>query len=363
MPRGYSTRGDIVEQTIDGRPLDEVWNEFSQTLDLLNQSRSAFTALLCYPTTASAEAIPQTTSRDDFEEASEFGIPKSLRTNPDVLIMGFDFRDYDSRSAYTWKFLRDAPASQVQATHNLQLEADNRLTTGMVLRRLLDNTHWENEENNTVYGLYSGDGIVPPEFGGRTFDGNHTHYLTTQGALEAVDLEDTIAKVTEHGYGTAQGTRILVFAHPDQMRAIRRFRANQTAADGGVSSFDFIPSSNAPAYLTNEQIVGERAPGEYLNLPIAGSYGPAWVIEMPSLPTGYVPVVATGGVNSQFNAVGFREHKTPTYRGLRLIPGPREGYPLVDSFYSRSFGVGIAHRGAAAVIQVTNSANYTRPAL
>ena len=36
-------------------------------------------------------------------------------------------------------------------------------------------------------------------------------------------------------------------------------------------------------------------------------------------------------------------------------------YPLVDSFYQRTFGVGTRHRGAACVVQVKASGSYTAP--
>ena len=56
-----------------------------------------------------------------------------------------------------------------------------------------------------------------------------------------------------------------------------------------------------------------------------------------------------------------RQHPKPEYQGLRQIPGNQQNYPLIDSFLSRSFGVGVARRGAAAAIEVTPSATYTAP--
>ncbi|MGI8845648.1 MAG: hypothetical protein ACR2HC_05670 [Thermoleophilaceae bacterium] len=60
--------------------------------------------------------------------------------------------------------------------------------------------------------------------------------------------------------------------------------------------------------------------------------------------------------------MGFREHRRPEYRGLRQIPGGSSTYPLTDSFYQRSFGTGVRHRGAAVVMQITANTAYAAPA-
>jgi len=73
-------------------------------------------------------------------------------------------------------------------------------------------------------------------------------------------------------------------------------------------------------------------------------------------------IAATGGPNSNDNAVGFREHKNAAYHGLRVIPGVGP-YPITEHFYTRAFGTGVRHRGAAVAIQITASANYTAPVI
>lgn len=87
----------------------------------------------------------------------------------------------------------------------------------------------------------------------------------------------------------------------------------------------------------------------------------ARVIESMFVPSGYVSMVASGGPNSDRNVVGLREHPNPAYRGLRLIPGGQQRYPLVESFYAQSLGVGVRRRGAAAVMQLTPDETYTAP--
>lgn len=373
--RGYHTEGDIVPRvttTADGTDLNDVWNDFQRTLDQWNDHRRTIMRHLSFRTTVSFDTVAQTTGGEKFEEASEFGVPKALRVPGEVLELGYSFKDYDAATRFTWKFLRDASIRQVEAIHNRVLEGDNRQISESVLWRMFDPTQGTTTDNGSgaaghpIYGLFSGDGLVPPPFMGKTFTGSHTHYMTTQGALDAADVEDLINHVTEHGYGQTPGSQLLLFAHPDQGAIVQKIRAGAATAEAGrVATWDFIPSAGAPAYLTDQTIVGERAPGEHDGLKIAGSYGPAWLTESRFVPAGYVLLVASGGPDSDLNPVGFREHANVLYQGLRLIPGVNQRYPLIDGFYSRGYGTGVRHRGAAAVMQVTATGvtTYTAPPL
>ncbi len=107
-------------------------------------------------------------------------------------------------------------------------------------------------------------------------------------------------------------------------------------------------------------IVGQVAPADYNGLKVSGSHGKTWIIESHYIPAGYLAVVATYGPNNNRNALAFREHVKPAYRGLRIIPGVGP-YPLQDSFYSRSFGTVVRLRGQAAVVQITDGSTYTVP--
>lgn len=358
---GYSSHGDVlVNQTIDGVDLNTIWDQAASAMQMWNKSRTSLAAVLSYPTTNVGDAIPQSIGGDHFEEASEFGEPTGLRAEPDALILGYDFRDFDLATRASWKFLRSATAQQVRSVIDRALEADNRLVTGTILRRLFDPAETINEVGHKCYGLYNSDGVVPPKFAGQSFSGSATHYLTSgQSAIDPGDLTDPIALVRSKGFGVSPTSKLLILANPLQGEVIASFRAG-VETNGVESKFDFIPAKNAPAYLTPNDIVGEQAPGEWSNLTISGSYGPAWLVESHYLPIGYIAVVATGGPNSSMNPIGFRQHQNVAYQGLRMIPGAGP-YPLVDSYFQRSFGVGTRFRGAACVVQIKASGPYTAP--
>ncbi len=364
--RGISVAGDVlVNETADGVNLDDIWKEIETALNLYNEHRSTIVRLLSYPTIAVADVIPQSVQGESFEIATEMGIPTALREPADYLRLGYNFQDYDKRLGATWKWLRSATAEQVEAQVTRIFEADNRLVSGTILRRLLSPAQQFNEWQHICYGLWNGDGMVPPEHLGKTFDGAHTHYLTSGSThLDSADIEDLIRTVTEHGYGRfgSQGGQLVILANPNQVEDMTFWRAGVEYAAGKVPKYDFVPSQAAPAFFTTEHLVGSVAPSEFNGLQVLGSYGDAWLIESHYVPSGYVIVAATGGLDSDMNPVGFREHTNIAYHGLRHIPG-RGPYPLQDSFYARGFGVGVRHRGAAAVMQVTTNASYTLPTI
>ena len=99
------------------------------------------------------------------------------------------------------------------------------------------------------------------------------------------------------------------------------WRAGVEYASGKKPKWDFVPSAAQPAYFTTEHLVGAIPPADFNGLQVKGSYGDAWLIESHYVPAGYVIVAATGGLDSDMNPVGFRQHVNPAYQGLRHIPG------------------------------------------
>ncbi len=362
MARGYQTAGDVlVNQTADGIDLNTVFEEIQAALSLWNSERSTIAGLLSFKTTTMGDAIPQGTT-DSFELASEFGVPHAT-SGPTALKLGYTFNDYDLRTgALTWKYLRDATAAQVKSVINTGLDADARLCAVSLLKRLFDPTQETNDFGVPAYGVYNADGMVPPPALGRVFPGSTNHALPTGAAtIDSDDIEGLAKLVTDKNYGTTPGSKLLILANPQEGDAIQGWRAGEESRSGGPKSrWSFIPSAAAPPYLTTETLVGERAPEKWNGVQVAGSLGPMWLIQSNFIPAGYVAVVASSGLNSANNVIGFREHANAAYRGLRQIPG-NGPYPLVDAFMQRSFGTGVRRRGAAAVCQVTTESTYTAP--
>lgn len=361
MARGYNAAGDILKTLADGTDINQVWQEFIQTLEVANQKRSALVDLFTFRTTRKGETVLQTPSGTaDFEVASEYGVPQGLRAEQSLLPMGYDFRWYDLATRYTWQWLADSSAGAVTALHNGALEADNRLTFKMIMRRLFNNTNVINEDGTPVYSLWNGaDGQAPPAYDGYTFATSHNHYMTTGAVtLDPGDVEDLQSNVLHHGYGQGDGTTVVVLCNPLEADRIATFRAGVNAA-----KFDFIPSAEAPPYLTTETLVGSRPPAQFGGMRVLGQYGRALIVENTLIPQGFLMCLATGGSNSDRNPIGMREHPTATLQGLTIVRGNVPDYPLMDSYYVHGFGLGTRHRGAAAVMQVTTNATYTAPVI
>lgn len=365
---GYLTEGDAlprVTQTIDNVDLNSIWLEMQAALAEWNSHRSAIVDLLSYWHTSTAEAVSQGVNEQSFEEASEYGEPEGLRPPSEHVLLGFTFRDFDRAARFTWKALRDMDARQVRAVHDGALNSDNRLLTGTILQRLFSPTPEQNGQGNTCYGLWSADGMTPPPFLGRTFNGDHTHYRVTGGEdIDSGDLLEAVKNVREHGYGLVDSNQQLIaLVNERESEVIQSFRANVENNNQQVSKWDFLPATNQPSFILQGagELVGNLPPGEVFGLPTVGKWGPVWIVETQYVPAGYFAVVASSGPRSSTNPIGVREHTNATYRGLRQIPGSNATYPLTESFYTRAFGVGTRHRGAAAVYQLKVSGSYDVP--
>lgn len=363
---GYHNEGDIVTVTRDGVDLNELWQDFQDTVQIINDHFSHLVSLLTFPVSQPVETVPQV-GGTEFELASEYGIARTRKIELDYFHMGFDFDDYDARIAYTWKFLRDADARQVEAVHQRNLEADGRLVFRKVMEAIFDNRNRETNIRSqpyNVYPLYNADGTVPPEYKGQTFDGTHSHYLVSGAAtIDSGDVEAMYDHIAEHGYGREQGTTFVIMVNKAQLNAIRTWRRGETNANGAVAQYDYIPGPRRPAmFIPNaEGLIGSQPPDSWNGLLVDGSYGDILIIEEPAIPPGYLFMFGSGGAGDLQNIVGLREHEQEAYRGLRLLAGNQQRYPLIDSYYSRSFGTGVRQRAGAAIMQIKASGTYDIP--
>lgn len=366
---GYMTRGDILTHTIDGVDLNQLWGEFIDANTVYNEHKQGMVGLLTYPVSSDIELVPQI-GDFNFEEATEFGIPRKANTNISYYQLAYSYKDWDLGVGYTWKFLRDAPSQQVEAIHTKAIQADQALVYRKVMEALFDNRSRStiiNSMNYDVYPLANGDGWTPPSYKGVTFDGTHDHYLVTDSALlDSDDFEGAVNHLTEHGYGWDTGTQIVCFANRAQVNEIRKWRfgvGNGVGGTAATANFDFVPALGQPALIVPnaEGLLGGQAPAVWNGLRVSGSFMDVIVIEEPLLPPGYLLFLSTGGASMDENIVGVREHASAEWRGLRLLPGNQQRYPLVDGYYIHGFGTGIRRRTGAVVVQVATGTTYTPP--
>lgn len=363
--QGYNQQADILVQAADGTDLFTIFDEINQTLAEWNASRNKLIGAISYYTTDTTEVVGVPGSTD-FEEATEFGQPVG-GGGYSWFNRGYDFKFYDLAMRFTYRYLANASGDQIRMLANEALEADNRLLFNKVMKTLYNplNLAGIADKNipSTVYKFYNGDGEVPPPYEGNTFVGTHTHYSTTQTLASSATLTSATLDAVEldflkHGNTPyLNGTELILMVKPQEGAIIRQFRVATGA------KYDFIPGPayGGGLYLPQNGGIINRPEGEVHEGQI-GTYGPWKIIEKQGwLVDGYLVFLASGGTNSLKNPVGIREHINSTQQGLKLIPGSRSDYPLVDSFYTRGFGTGIRQRGAGFIVQVTNNASYTTP--
>lgn len=252
MARGIAAAGDVVQRLADGTDTNALFNEATRAAEIINGQRSGLLDMLTFKTTSAGDHVLQADSGFEFEQMSEYGQPVGHRVAPVGPLMGYAFGWFDTAGRATWKFLLEASAEQVRAQTNGVLTADNKLCFDHVMGSLLDPSARVSPEGNPVYGLYSGDGSVPPTVDDVAFDGAHTHYLTTGStALDGEDVAVLVNHVRHHGYAApGSASKMLVIAHPDTVERMRTFRV-----ESGDPA-DFIPSVSAPAYLSKDTIAG-----------------------------------------------------------------------------------------------------------
>lgn len=357
--RGYNQRADLITQSLDGADLNVMWREFQASLALWNSKRDQLVELLTFPVANPVSRVMQP-STDDFEEATEFGEPKGVRLGT-PFSMGYGFKWWDIGARYTWMFLAEADQAQIEGINSSVLEAGNRLYFTRVMRQIFNSANdvaTINQQSVNVYALYNNDGTVPPPYMGTTFTGSHTHYVTSgAGTIDAGDVQQIENDLFSHGYRLTLGYKLVLMVNRQEGAVIRTFRAGV-----GGALYDFIPSNGyggAVRLPAGTVIAGPSGsmPGEI------GIYGPWIIVEHDYIPAGYVLGFATGGERNLGNLVGIREHEQAGLRGLQLVKGKDNDYPLTDSFYRFGFGTGIRQRGAGYVMQITASGTYTVPTI
>jgi hypothetical protein len=358
--QGFNERADIV-RAADGTDLNEFWNEVQRTIALRNADRTTILDQLTVRVSGVSSEVT-TPSEVDFEEASEFGQPVGIKGGANRFFRGYDFKFYDLAIRYTWMYLAEASLQDLRLNHNLALEADVKIRFRKVMQRLFNPVNnagfTEKNEPMTVFAAYNGDGEVPPTYNYKTFLGSHNHYLVSGNTtVTSVNVDSLATSLTEHGYDLQRGFRLVLWVNEQEANVISTFRTATGA------KFDFVPN---PALYGGKIWVPDN--GRYVGGPQGvlpgeiGTYGPFHIIQEGLVPAGYLVAIATGGADNLQNPIGFREHTNPDYRGLKIIPGQRSQYPLIDSFYRRGFGTGVRHRGSIALMQVKASGNYAIPA-
>lgn len=348
-PAGFQTRGEAIPMvpgqrglTKDGQSINEIWNELQERNSAFNQTMDRLIALMTFQVDRAQDrvAVP---SHNGFEEATEYGRPVKRRY--EFVFRGFPLRHVDTGVGYSQEYLDSASAREVTALAD-DIEVDwtreNFLET---FNAIFNNVNANDLEGVSVKRLFNGDGEVPPRWKATTFAGTHDHYLTS-AALDVAALNAAEVEITHHGYDG----QLFTLANKADVDTIR-----------GLTGF--VPAVSADrATIVNGDIIGGTRPTGLDGLPVQGYFGKFAIVQEDEMPAGYLLHFATSGILSPRNVIGLRVHENASARGLRLVSGPKQDYPLYDAYWDGYLGAGVRQRGAAAVTQITGGA-YTPPTL
>jgi hypothetical protein len=364
---GFHTASDIITQLADGTDLGQVWSDFMDLLNAVNNTRQNIINFLTYDVAQPTEVVAQAGDGVDFEDATEFGVPVASRVTPNYFQLGYGFKWYDLGGRYTWQYLADATQAMVDSVANAAVEAYWRKRMVEMFKAIFSNvnaTATIRGNNYTVYRFYNADGTVPPTYKTNTFTGSHTHYVRSGAAtIDSGDLDEISNDFDAHGYTQLLGYRRVVMVNKQEGDVIRTFKAVQ---NGGTAKWDFLPATNQPGTFVNQTqiVMGQGPPAGVLNgMTVIGSYGTLLIVQDDWMPAGYVIGFVTGGENNLLNPLGFRQHANASLRGLRLVKGKTPDYPLIDSYWMTGFGFGTRQRGAAYIMQIATAGSYAPPAI
>ena len=348
---GLLKRADAIDTvpgqavTVDGQPISEIWDDLLLKLSAYNGQANTTIGLFSGSPTILSQVQTAVYATRGFEQATEFGRPSNIALQ--YLTRQIPIDQFDLGFGYTQKFIDKAKGSEITS---IQATAQNgwwNLQLNNVLDAIYNDSPTADPDGVVGTTLYNAD-ETPPPYKRYTHAGSHTHFLADAGAFTealAISMEEHII---HHGFGDFQET-LFMFLHRDEMALARAFTG-------------FVP---APTAMEKEITVGPIVGGApnaagISSFATEGYLGRMNLVELGDIPSGYPLVMATGGLFAQQNVVRQRVHENPSARGLRLIEGPKQRYPLYDAVYDGYDGAAVAQRGAAVVMR-TGNGTYAAP--
>ncbi len=352
---GFVSRNDLLETvpgqrglTVDGQSVNEIWADMQAMLAAFNASNDQVVSLLSFTTEKSNEKVGVPIN-PGFQKATEFGRPSKIRFKN--IARGFPIDHFDLGDGYTQEYIDSAVGAQLMAVQATILNAWTELEREVVMEAMFNDTNLTDQDDINVKRLYNNDGEIPPKIKRWTHVGSHTHYLFNGGGGFVQANMDTMSEhLVHHGFREFGDAAFLLLAHRDDVATIRGF-ANWIPSEESTRP-DLLSGSGVVRGLMRRQGTG--------GLQVEGWINDWTVIEFNDMISGYLLGIVSGGPLDVRNIVGLRVHENPSVRGLRLIEGNRQNYPLYESVYDGYMGAGVGQRGAGIIMQ--NAGSYTVPA-
>ena len=184
---------------------------------------------------------------------------------------------------------------------------------------------------------------------------NVTYPVT--GGTAATDTHQ-LAQANAIGNG-ADNPYTLIYAdlveHPNNSGQVVSFIASSlVATTRALSTFNPIADPNIQPGSATDVVIGDLGvsyPGKLIGYDDAG----VWIVEWPSVPSGYIVSTMTGGDR----ALGMREDPETELNGFHKV-ADRDDHPFYESQWMRRAGFGARNRVGAVVTRIGNG-TYAAP--
>lgn len=319
-----------------------------QYLDYYNNAFNDFLGRYAFRTTLYQERFWVGTEAGRLRPSDEYS--RGVFSRPPVQTyydIAYPIGQWDDRLGWTELYLAKATGDTINRAVIASQERDRNTMFAELLSSIFYKTNWTYQDPEwgalTVRRLLNGDGQVPPAMNGQTFDGTHTHYLGTNGAVTLAFLRDTVYDhLWEHGHGND----VILEAARDvaaTISALTGFIPAERDQDQRIN----YGSADTPSTAT---VTDSRAIGRIANME---------VVINDDFPDGYG--FATDRASEP--PIAMREDPEPVLRGYRTMNDtPSDMFPLRGTYFQRRAGFGVRNRSNGVMFSVNGSTAYTDPA-
>jgi hypothetical protein len=200
----------------------------------------------------------------------------------------------------------------------------------------------------TCVPLANGDSVVYPPLFGETTEATENHYLESN--YTAANISDTNNplvtirdEIEEHNGAPTGGSNIAVFINRAQRAKVEALTDFDPVEDRFIRSGQ---DTDVPVNLPN-------VPGT-----IIGRCDGTWVVVWPRIPANYML-----GVDLDTEAP-LKMRRDPRATGLPwglTLVSESDAYPLQNAYYENRFGIAVANRLGAVVMELGTGGSYTIP--
>jgi len=317
-------RGLFTVDSVDTRML---YKEFQQGVELYNDTTWGIVNRFVRPTQKESVKV--------WERDMEFvlGAEGFLETWQRIHAreVALPLNDFDLGFGFTKKAIEDSTADELRETQAAALRAHLRLLAKRFFYVVMTPGSGTTSKGFWDALMGAAGEKAPPAYKNNTFLNTHQHYYTSGAATPTLaDLNLLKRHIREHGYVG----ELFLFLNSALAEDFENL-AGWSAAMTPVSIIEDIAKE------------GFRAVKRFQEFTIVLE---DWV------PDGYLVAI-----EAETKPITMREPLQPAARGLKLFEGPFSDMPLREAYYESRFDMGVVHRGAGAVVQITTGASYTNP--